>query len=154
MIKDAVKGKLDWQGRPRHREARCASPNWKPMMSFTTAAGMVAAVAGKHYPAPHGRREDGGNRRRHGRDEALAARAATFIKLWRNRRWPGRWSVSSSTISTSGRWQERPPSRHKQGHRPCRRAGMPASWGGIAYQSASKGIPAMKDINEKGWHLA
>ena len=31
---------------------------------------------------------------------------------------------------------------------------VPASWGGIAYQSASKGIPAvMKDINEKALAL-
>ncbi len=30
MIKDAIKGKLDWQSRRAARRPRCASPNWKP----------------------------------------------------------------------------------------------------------------------------
>ena len=52
MIKDAIKGKLDWQGRRAAKKAPLRLSKLEAMMSFTTAAGMVAAVAGKHYPAP------------------------------------------------------------------------------------------------------
>lgn len=46
MIKDAIAGKLDWQSRRAAKKAPLRLSKLEAMMSFTTAAGMVAAVAG------------------------------------------------------------------------------------------------------------
>ena len=72
MIKDAIKGKLDWQGRRAAKKAPLRLSKLEAMMSFTTAAGMVAAVAGKHYPAPMTAVKTVEAAAGMGRDEALA----------------------------------------------------------------------------------
>ena len=49
MLKDAVAEKLDWQARRNRNLSALTLPKLEAMMSFTTAKGMVFAVAGKHY---------------------------------------------------------------------------------------------------------
>ena len=72
------------------------------MMSFTTAAGMVAAVAGKHYPAPMTAVKTVEAAAGMSRDEALNVEAQGFIKLAKTdvakalvspplRKWAHRW---------------------------------------------------------------
>ena len=45
MMRDAIAGKLDWQSRRAAKKAPLRLSKLEAMMSFTTAAGMVAAVA-------------------------------------------------------------------------------------------------------------
>ncbi|HBY87428.1 MAG TPA: fatty acid oxidation complex subunit alpha FadB, partial [Colwellia sp.] len=52
MLKLAIDGKLDWRAKRQPKlEALKLSPT-ELIMSSTTCKGMIAAKAGKHYPAP------------------------------------------------------------------------------------------------------
>ena len=153
MIKDAIKGKLDWQGRRAAKKAPLRLSKLEAMMSFTTAAGMVAAVAGKHYPAPMAAVKTVEAAAGMGRDEALAAEAATFIKL-------AKTDVAKALVGIFLNDQHIKALAKKAAKQAAKATshaavlGAGIMGGGIAYQSASKGIPAvMKDINEKALAL-
>ena len=53
MVKDAAAETFNWQARRAQKKAPLTLSKNEGMMSFSTAAAMVAAMAGKHYPAPH-----------------------------------------------------------------------------------------------------
>ncbi|MBL4631572.1 MAG: enoyl-CoA hydratase/isomerase family protein, partial [Paraglaciecola sp.] len=53
MLKDAIAGDFDWQARRAEKKAPLKLNQNEALMSFSTAKAMVAAQAGKHYPAPH-----------------------------------------------------------------------------------------------------
>ncbi len=140
MIKDAIKGKLDWQGRRAAKKAPLRLSKLEAMMSFTTAAGMVAAVAGKHYPAPMAAVKTVEAAAGMGRDEALAAEAATFIKL-------AKTDVAKALVghlpqrsAHQGAGQEGRQAG-KQGHRRMPPCWVPASWGAASPTSRPQGHP-------------
>lgn len=153
MIKDAISGKLDWQGRRMAKISPLRLSKMEAMMSFTTAAGMVAAVAGKHYPAPMAAVKTVEAAAGMGRDKALAAEAATFIKLAKTDVAKALVGIflGDQYIKTLAKQSAKKASKATE-HAAVLGAGIMG--GGIAYQSASKGIPAvMKDINEKALQL-
>ncbi|MGL5973855.1 MAG: enoyl-CoA hydratase-related protein, partial [Aeromonas sobria] len=153
MMKDAIAGKLDWQSRRAAKKAPLRLSKLEAMMSFTTAAGMVAAVAGKHYPAPMTAVKTVEAAAGMGRDEALVVEAQGFIKL-------AKTDVAKALVGIFLNDQHIKALAKKAAKQAAKATshaavlGAGIMGGGIAYQSASKGIPAvMKDINEKALAL-
>ena len=149
MIKDAIAGKLDWQSRRAIKKAPLRLSKLEAMMTFTTATGMVAAMAGKHYPAPMTAVKTVEAAAGMSRDEALAVESQGFIKL-------AKTDVAKALIGIFLNDQH-VKSLAKKAAKQANKAtshvavlGAGIMGGGIAYQSASKGIPAvMKDISEQ-----
>ncbi|MFT5278207.1 MAG: 3-hydroxyacyl-CoA dehydrogenase/enoyl-CoA hydratase/3-hydroxybutyryl-CoA epimerase, partial [Granulosicoccus sp.] len=81
MLKDAINGKLDWQARRAQKKAPLMLNANESMMSFSTAAAMVAAQAGKHYPAPHKMVETVSKAANLDRDGALKLENEGFVAL-------------------------------------------------------------------------
>lgn len=52
MLKDAIAGKLDWKAKRQPKLEPIKLSATESLMAFTTSKGMIAAKAGKHYPAP------------------------------------------------------------------------------------------------------
>ncbi|NEX87659.1 fatty acid oxidation complex subunit alpha FadB [Aeromonas rivipollensis] len=153
MMRDAIAGKLDWQRRRAAKKAPLRLSKLEAMMSFTTAAGMVAAVAGKHYPAPMTAVKTVEAAASMSRDEALNVEAQGFIKL-------AKTDVAKALVGIFLNDQHIKALAKKAAKQAAKATshaavlGAGIMGGGIAYQSASKGIPAvMKDINEKALAL-
>ena len=52
MLKLAIAGKLDWRVKRQEKLEPLKLSKIENIMTFTTCKGMIAAKAGKHYPAP------------------------------------------------------------------------------------------------------
>ncbi len=110
-------------------------------------------TAGKHYPAPITAVKTIEAAARLGRDDALKLEKPKFLFRWRTPTKRARWSVSSLTTSTSKRKRKK---LTKDVETPKHAAVLGAGimGGGIAYQSARKGVPVvMKDISDKSLTL-
>jgi 3-hydroxyacyl-CoA dehydrogenase/enoyl-CoA hydratase/3-hydroxybutyryl-CoA epimerase/enoyl-CoA isomerase len=122
------------------------------IMSFTTAKAFVASKAGKHYPAPLTAVKTIEEHRKLGRDEALQVEARSFAKL-------AKTDVAANLVhlfladQTLGKIAK----GYAKGAKPVQKAavlGAGIMGGGIAYQSAYKGIPIiMKDVDPAGIDL-
>ena len=81
MLKDAIAGEFDWQARRAQKKAPLTLNQNEAMMSFSTTKAMVAAQAGKHYPAPHMMVETISKAAGLDRDGALKLENQGFAKL-------------------------------------------------------------------------
>lgn len=52
MLDDAIQGKLNWAQKRRQKQGPLTLAKHESLMAFETGKAMVAAQAGKHYPAP------------------------------------------------------------------------------------------------------
>jgi 3-hydroxyacyl-CoA dehydrogenase/enoyl-CoA hydratase/3-hydroxybutyryl-CoA epimerase/enoyl-CoA isomerase len=153
MLKLAIEGKLDWRAKRQPKlEALKLSPQ-ETLMTFTTCKGMIAAKAGKHYPAPMvmvKTVEAGAALDRAG---AMAAENAGFAKL----------AKTDAAVAQIGLFmadqvvKSKAKKATKQATKVVNKAavlGAGIMGGGIAYQSAYKGTPiVMKDINDQALDL-
>ncbi|QYJ78899.1 fatty acid oxidation complex subunit alpha FadB [Shewanella acanthi] len=152
MLKDAIAEKLDWQARRQRKLSPLALPKLEAMMSFTTAKGMVFAVAGKHYPAPMAVVNVVEQAAGFGRAEALQVEHQAFIKL-------AKTDVAKALIGIFLNDQLVKGKAKKAGKlakdvNSAAVLGAGIMGGGIAYQSASKGTPiVMKDIAQPALDL-
>ncbi|WP_434357749.1 fatty acid oxidation complex subunit alpha FadB [Parasalinivibrio latis] len=147
MMKAAIAGELDWQSRRKQKLSPLALNKIEATMSFTMAKGMVYQVAGPHYPAPMASvvaiEEASGM----GRDEALKVENRHFVKL-------ARGDVAKAMVGLFLNDQyikAQAKKASKEGKATQRGAVLGAGimGGGIAYQSALKGVPVlMKDITD------
>ncbi|SUP47297.1 multifunctional fatty acid oxidation complex subunit alpha [Vibrio metschnikovii] len=80
-ITQAINEKIDWVGRRQQKTSPLTLSKMESMMSFTMAKGVVAQVAGKHYPAPMTAVVTIEQAARSSRDEALDIERQHFIKL-------------------------------------------------------------------------
>nr|WP_086941182.1 fatty acid oxidation complex subunit alpha FadB [Thaumasiovibrio occultus] len=145
MLQQANTGNLDWQSRRQQKQQPLRLNQTEALMSFTTAKGMVAKLAGPHYPAPIAAVKTIEKAATLHRDDALAIENQTFIRLAKSdtaRALVGIFlndqyikSLAKTAVKSSA---------------PVQRAGVIGAGimgGGIAYQSALKGVPVvMKDI--------
>lgn len=152
LLKDAALGKQNWQARRAQKTASLTLDKLEAAMSFNTAKGMVAAKAGPHYPAPMMAVTTIEAAAGLGRDEALRIEQNNFITLTQT-------SVARALVGIFLN-DQLIKGKAKQAARaaePARKAavlGAGIMGGGIAYQSAVKGIPAvMKDINDQALTL-
>ncbi|QSX37301.1 fatty acid oxidation complex subunit alpha FadB [Shewanella sedimentimangrovi] len=145
MLKDAIAGKLDWQARRARKQAPLTLPKLEAMMSFTTAKGMVFAVAGKHYPAPMAAVTLIEQVAGQGRAEALKAEHQAFIKLAKTEVATALIGIFLNDQLVKGKAKK--AGKQAKAINQAAVLGAGIMGGGIAYQSASKGTPiVMKDI--------
>ncbi|WP_272535774.1 fatty acid oxidation complex subunit alpha FadB [Providencia sp. PROV212] len=152
IIEQAISGVLNW------RQAR--QPKLEPLklsaleqaMSFNVAKGMVYQVAGKHYPAPMSAVNTIEKAANCTRDEALKHETAAFVPLAHSDVARALVSVFLNDQQVKSTSKKIAGSSTAPAHAAVLGAGIMG--GGIAYQSASKGVPVlMKDINEKSLDL-
>ncbi|MCE9688068.1 fatty acid oxidation complex subunit alpha FadB [Shewanella sp. AS16] len=152
MLQDAVAGKLDWQARRNRKLSPLTLPKLEALMSFTTAKGMVFAVAGKHYPAPMAAVNVVEQAAKCGRSEALAIEHQAFIKLAKTDVAKALIGIFLNDQFVKGKAKKAGKLAKQVNSAAVLGAGIMG--GGIAYQSASKGTPiVMKDIAQPALDL-
>ncbi|MDV5226985.1 fatty acid oxidation complex subunit alpha FadB [Providencia rettgeri] len=152
LIESAISGAINWQQRRQPKLHPLQLSPIEQTMSFNVAKGMVYKVAGKHYPAPMAAVNTIEKAANCARDEALKYETASFVPLAHS-------DVARSLVSIFLNDQQvkatsKQLSRHVDAPQHAAVLGAGIMGGGIAYQSASKGVPVlMKDINEKSLDL-
>lgn len=153
MLKDAAEGKIDWEKRRTAKKAPLALNKNEAMMSFSTAQAMVAAKAGKHYPAPHMMVETVKNASGLDRDGALKLENEGFVKLAKTDAAQAQIGIFLADQHVKGKGKKLAKSSSKEINLTAV-LGAGIMGGGIAYQAASKGQPVvMKDINRDALDL-
>ncbi|MDU4360716.1 MAG: fatty acid oxidation complex subunit alpha FadB [Enterobacter hormaechei] len=121
-------------------------------MSFTIAKGMVMQTAGKHYPAPITAVKTIEAAARLGRDDALKLENQSFVPLAHTNEARALVGIFLNDQFVKGKAKQLTKNVETPKHAAVLGAGIMG--GGIAYQSAWKGVPVvMKDINEKSLTL-
>lgn len=153
MAQDAASGAIDWQSRREQKKAPLKLGKNEAMMSFSTVAAMVAAKAGKHYPAPHMMVETVKNAAGLDRDGALALENQGFVKLAKTDAAKAQIGIFMADQLVKGKGKKQAKQATKQVNQNAV-LGAGIMGGGIAYQGAVKGIPTvMKDINQAALDL-
>ncbi|MBG6030856.1 fatty acid oxidation complex subunit alpha FadB [Proteus hauseri] len=150
LIEQAIEGKIDWKAARHPKTAPLRLTELEHKMSFNVAKGMVMKVAGPHYPAPITAVKTIEKAAFLNRDEALALETENFVKLTRT-------DVAKALVGIFLNDQyvkNITKKRHAELPKQAAVLGAGIMGGGIAYQSALKGIPVvMKDINPKSLEL-
>ncbi|CDG22705.1 Fatty acid oxidation complex subunit alpha [Includes: Enoyl-CoA hydratase/Delta(3)-cis-Delta(2)-trans-enoyl-CoA isomerase/3-hydroxybutyryl-CoA epimerase; 3-hydroxyacyl-CoA dehydrogenase] [Xenorhabdus poinarii G6] len=152
ILEQAIRGDLDWAAARQLKLLPLNLNEIERTMSFTVAKGMVMKAAGPHYPAPITAVKTIEKAATQGRDEALKLESASFVSL-------AHTSVARALVGIflNDQYVKGLAKKHLQTvttpeHAAVLGAGIMG--GGIAYQSARKGIPVlMKDINQKALDL-
>jgi 3-hydroxyacyl-CoA dehydrogenase/enoyl-CoA hydratase/3-hydroxybutyryl-CoA epimerase/enoyl-CoA isomerase len=153
MLKLAIAGKLDWRAKRQPKlEALKLSPV-ESIMTFSTCKGMIAAKAGKHYPAPMVMVKTLEAASTLDRAGAMALENAGFAKLAKTDAATAQIGLFMADQVVKGKAKK----ATKQATKIINKAavlGAGIMGGGIAYQSAYKGTPIiMKDINDQALDL-
>ena len=152
MLQDAISEKIDWQNRRQAKLSPLALNKIEAMMSFNCAKGMVIAKAGPHYPAPITAVKTMEKAATCRREEALALEGKYFIGLAKS-------DVAQALVGIFLNDQQlkglaKKAAKNAQAINQAAVLGAGIMGGGIAYQSASRGVPAvMKDINQAALEL-
>ncbi len=152
-LKQAINGDIDWQGRREQRTSALKLNANEALMSFSTCRAMVGAKAGRNYPAPMLAIDVIEQSAKFSRDEALLIEHAAFAKL-------AKTTAATSLIGiflNDQALKKNAKIASKTADKKITQAavlGAGIMGGGIAYQSAVKGIPmVMKDINQPALDL-
>jgi 3-hydroxyacyl-CoA dehydrogenase/enoyl-CoA hydratase/3-hydroxybutyryl-CoA epimerase/enoyl-CoA isomerase len=152
-LAQAMEGKLDYATRRAMKHSALPLNDTEAMMSFFTIKAMVGQQAGRNYPAPVKVVDVIEAARGMDLDEALKVEAAGFAELAKTdvaRALVGVFLNDQLLSKVAKGWE-------KKADRAVERAavlGAGIMGGGIAYQSALKGVPIrMKDINQAGLDL-
>ncbi len=152
ILKRCIDGSLDYEARRTEKREPLALDQLEQMMSFETAKGMILAKAGPHYPAPAIALEAMQKHAGLHRDEAMKVEVAGFVKA-------AKTDVAGNLVGLYMNDQElkRQAKKITKSAAEVKSAavlGAGVMGGGIAYQSALKGVPiVMKDINQAGIDL-
>ncbi len=145
MLRDAASGALDWKARRAEKKAALKLNAVEAGMVFATAKAVVGAKAGRHYPAPLAAIEVIEKGAGKDRDAALQIEAEGFARIAKT---PQARALVSVFLGDQA--VKRAAKAHAKGARPVKRAavlGAGIMGGGIAYQSATRGVPVLlKDI--------
>lgn len=152
-LNQAIAGKLNYQARRTQKKGPLQLNFIESMMAFETSKAFVGAQAGRNYPAPVTAIKAMQKAADKGRDEALKIEAEGFAKM-------AATPVAQSLVGIFLNEQmlsKKAKSWEKKADKKIARAavlGAGIMGGGIAYQSALKGVPIkMKDIAQKGIDL-
>ncbi|MBE4475817.1 fatty acid oxidation complex subunit alpha FadB [Vibrio parahaemolyticus] len=152
-LTSAINEKLDWQARRKQKTSPLTLSKLESMMSFTMAKGLVAQKAGPHYPAPMTAVitiEEGA---RFARNEALDIERKYFVKLAKSEEVKALVGLFLNDQYIKGIAKKAAKSASKDTERAAV-LGAGIMGGGIAYQSALKGVPVlMKDIAQPSLDL-
>ncbi len=148
----AIEGRLDWKAARQPKLLPLKLSRIEAAMSFSVAKGMVLQTAGKHYPAPLTAVKTIEAAARLGRDEALALETASFVPLAQSQEARALVGIFLNDQFIKSKAKKLAGGNGKPEQAAVLGAGIMG--GGIAYQSALKGVPViMKDINDKSLHL-
>nr|WP_067292544.1 fatty acid oxidation complex subunit alpha FadB [Marinobacterium profundum] len=152
LLRNCVAGKFDYLARRLEKQSAIKLNQVEQMMAFESAKGVIGAQAGPHYPAPMAALKTMQKHANLKRDAAQAVEAKGFAKL-------AKTDVCKALIGLFLKDQQvkKVARKHAAGAAPVQQAavlGAGIMGGGVAYQSASRGVPIlMKDINEKALQL-
>jgi 3-hydroxyacyl-CoA dehydrogenase/enoyl-CoA hydratase/3-hydroxybutyryl-CoA epimerase/enoyl-CoA isomerase len=148
MAREAIAGRLDWQGRRADKTGPLKLNQTEQAMAFTSAMAVVGGKAGPNYPAPMLALKNMQAAAGLGRDAALEVEARHFAKAAvtpQAEALIGLFLADQAVKKIAGGWV-------KKDAREIRQAavlGAGIMGGGIAYQAAYKGTPiVMKDIRD------
>lgn len=151
-LKRAIDGELDWQARVAEKKAPLKLDRTEAAMTFETAKGFVAGVAGPNYPAPVKAIEVMQKASGMERDAAIQVEADAFATLSHTE-----VAVSLVSVFLGDQYLKKVSKKITKDTSKTKKAavlGAGIMGGGIAYQSASKGTPIlMKDINNPALEL-
>ncbi|MBK0004130.1 fatty acid oxidation complex subunit alpha FadB [Erwinia sp. S38] len=151
VLKEAIANKQPWRERRQPKLEPLKLSKIEAAMSFTTAKAMVMQTAGKHYPAPITAVKTIEAAATLDRDDALKLETAAFVPLARSNEARALVGIflNDQAIKAKAKKLTRDTDTPKQ----AAVLGAGIMGGGIAYQSAWKGVPIiMKDISEKSLH--
>ena len=152
VLRQAISGDLDWQAKRAPKLAPLKLSKIEAAMSFTIAKGVVMQTAGKHYPAPMTAVKTIEAAAGMGRDEALKLENQSFVPLAHTNEARALVGIFLNDQYVKG--QAKKLANAVETPKQAAVLGAGIMGGGIAYQSAWKGVPVlMKDINEKSLSL-
>ncbi|CCO48801.1 Fatty acid oxidation complex subunit alpha (Includes: Enoyl-CoA hydratase/Delta(3)-cis-Delta(2)-trans-enoyl-CoA isomerase/3-hydroxybutyryl-CoA epimerase; 3-hydroxyacyl-CoA dehydrogenase) [Vibrio nigripulchritudo SOn1] len=152
-VSQAADGTLDWQSRRHQKTSALTLSKMEAMMSFTMAKGLVAQKAGPHYPAPMTAVVAIEEAARSARDEAFDIERKHFVKLAKSEEAKSLVGLFLNDQYIKGLAKKSAKSASKDTARAAV-LGAGIMGGGIAYQSALKGVPVMmKDIAQASLDL-
>ena len=153
VLEQAIAGTMPYAERRATKKGPLKLNQTEAMMAFETSKAFVAGMAGPNYPAPIVAIECMQKAAGMTRDDALQVEAEGFIKVANT---PVATSLigifmSDQLIAKKAKgWEKRADKKVKS----AAVLGAGIMGGGIAYQSALKGVPIkMKDINQAGLDL-
>ena len=152
-LQQCISGKFDYQARREQKKSPLKLNFIESMMAFETSKAFVGGQAGRNYPAPVSAIKAMQKAADKGRDEALQAEAENFAKM-------AQTPVAQSLVGIFINEQilsKKAKTWEKKADKKIARAavlGAGIMGGGIAYQSALKGVPIkLKDIAQQGIDL-
>ncbi len=152
-LNQAINEKINWQARRKQKMSPLTLSKVEAMMSFTIAKGLVTQVAGTHYPAPMTAVKTIEQAASCERDAALAIERKHFITLAKSQEAQALVGIFLNDQYIKGLAKKSTKSASKETQRAAV-LGSGIMGGGIAYQSASKGVPVtMKDIAQSSLDL-
>ncbi len=152
IVQQCVDGKLHYQKRKQAKRQPLQLSQLESIMAFESAKAVVAAKAGRHFPAPLAAIETVQHHATMLRDEAMQVEAHGFVKMAKTK-------VARNLVGlflNDQRIKKVSRGYSKQAHAVKQAAVLGAGimGGGIAYQSACKDIPiVMKDIKQEALEL-
>lgn len=153
MVKQAVDGDLDWRAKRQPKLDPLQANDTELTMTLITAKAMIAAQAGKHYPAPHAAIKAIEQGARHHREGALQAENEAFVGLTQTDACRAQVGIFLADQLVKGKAKKAAKVATKAINRAAV-LGAGIMGGGIAYQSAYKGVPVvMKDIRQEALDL-
>ncbi len=153
MLIDAIAVKFDWQGARAQKKAPLMLNANETIMSFSTAAAMVGAKAGKHYPAPHKMVETVQKASSLDREGALKLENEGFVALAKTDACKAQVGIflADQIVKSKGKKVAKQATKEVAQHAVL---GAGIMGGGIAYQGAVNGTPTvMKDIAQPALEL-
>ncbi len=152
LLRQCADGKLDWRAKRQEKLEPVKLNDVERMMAIMTGKSVVAAQAGPNMPAPVTIVKSIERSAGLPRDEALAVEAKSFVKLAKT---PQAGALVG--LFLNDQQIQKLARQHAKAAAPVQSAavlGAGTMGGGIAYQSASCGIPIlMKDIAQEGLDL-
>lgn len=148
IIEQCRDGKIDAMARRAVKTSPVTLSDLELTMAIESAKGVVGAKAGPHYPSPMTIISTLAKSAKKSRDAALPFESASFVKLAKS-------DVAESLVGIFLKDQSLKRIARKQSKAalPVKRAavlGAGIMGGGVAYQSASNGVPIiMKDIRDE-----
>lgn len=152
-LQQCITGKLDYHARREQKKAPLQLNFIESMMAFETSKAFVGAQAGRNYPSPVTAIKAMQKAADKGRDEALQIEAEAFAKVAQT---PTAQALTGIFVSDQLLGKKAKSWEKKVDKKVSRAAVLGAGimGGGIAYQSALKGVPIkMKDIAQQGIDL-
>jgi 3-hydroxyacyl-CoA dehydrogenase / enoyl-CoA hydratase / 3-hydroxybutyryl-CoA epimerase / enoyl-CoA isomerase len=148
LLEKCIKGELDWKKRVEEKKSPLRYDKIESMMSFDGSKAFVAAMAGPHYPAPVKAVETMQKAARLNRDEAIALEGETFAFCARTKT-----AECLVQVFLGDQYLKKVSKSVTKNAKPTQTGavlGAGIMGGGIAFQSASMGVPVlMKDIKHE-----